>query len=56
MEKKNLKDMLNRLRSIIDELESEIYSDPTAYTKDITDRQSPFGFYNSEDDDDGWTD
>jgi hypothetical protein len=56
MEKKNLKDMLNRLRSIIDELESEIYSDPTAYIKSTASSQSTFGFYNSDDDDDGWTD
>ena len=54
MQKKNLKELLNRLRYIIDELESEIYSDPSAYTKPIGNPK--FGFYDSGEDDDGYPD
>ena len=54
MRKKKLKDIFNRLRSIIDELESEIYSDPAAYTKPVGDPK--FGFYAPGEDDDGYPD
>jgi|TARA_B100000085_G_scaffold227599_1_gene213461 surface polysaccharide O-acyltransferase-like enzyme len=51
MERKKLKNLISHLKMIVDELESEIYSDISSYEFDFDDRS-----YSTYDDDDGYPD
>ena len=53
MDRKNLKKLLAELKTVMVEIESEIYSDPEAYTSKVG--ALPDGCY-SIDDDDGYPD
>jgi len=53
MDREKLKLVYKNLKSLLNVLESEIYSDPDAYT---TKGDEPSHYYNSNDDDDGYTD
>ena len=56
MEKDKLKKIISKLKLIIDELESEVYSDPQAYKYD-TKYDIPIGDYDEVfNDDDGYPD
>jgi len=54
MDKERLKLIVRNLKSLVDILESEVYSDPDAYKKDVGNPN--FGFYEGRDDDDGYPD
>jgi hypothetical protein len=52
MNREKLKLIVRNLKSLVDLLESEVYSDPDAYTaKDDSNR-----YYHGRDDDDGYAD
>jgi hypothetical protein len=53
MDKKNLKKLLGELKTVMVEIESEVYSDPDSYTTPVG--ALPDGCY-SIDDDDGYPD
>ena len=55
MDKKNLKKLLGELKTVMTEIESEVYSDPSAYTSNVS--TLPDGCYTiDDDDDDGYPD
>jgi len=57
MEKEKLKLLVRNLRLLVDALESEVYSDVEAYTKNQTKYQAPItDFVEVWDDDDGYPD
>jgi len=55
MDREKLKLVVKNLKSLVNVLESEVYSNTAAYTKQITD-DSKFGFNYDEGDDDGYPD
>ena len=55
MDKEKLKAVVKNLKSLVNVLESEVYSDIDAYTTKITDHLKGPHYGNSEDDD-GYTD
>jgi hypothetical protein len=55
MDRDKLKLIYRNLKSILNALESEIYSDPDAYTEDPK-VSAAYARYDSQDDDDGYTD
>ena len=56
MDKEKLKLIVNNLKSLVDALESEVYSDPEAYRNSIA-FSSPVADYDEMyDDDDGYAD
>ena len=55
MNRDKLKLIYKNLKSILNALESEIYSDPDAYTDDSK-VSAAYARYDSQDDDDGYTD
>jgi hypothetical protein len=52
MDREKLKLIVRNLKSLVDLLESEVYSDPQAYTK----KDQSTRFYQGRDDDDGYAD
>lgn len=54
MDRDKLKLIYKNLKSLLNALESEIYSDPESYTEDP--KVSAAARYDSQDDDDGYTD
>ncbi|AOV58736.1 hypothetical protein T040910_231 [Synechococcus phage S-CAM3] len=55
MDKDKLKLIYKNLKSLLNALESEIYSDPAAYKEDSK-LSAASARYDSQDDDDGYTD
>jgi len=54
MDKEKLKLIVKNLKSLVNVLESEVYSDADAYKTDVGNPK--FGFYQGRDDDDGYPD
>jgi len=54
MDRERLKLIHKNLKSLVDALEAEIYSDPDAYTRQESKIMSAYARY--DDDDDGYTD
>ena len=54
MDRENLKLVVKNLKSLVNALESEVYSDVDAYKKPVGNPE--FGFYEGSDDDDGYAD
>ena len=55
MKKRNLKKIVKDLKGLLEELESEIYSDPSAYVHPWWEQtQGPRVGYETDDDDDGY--
>ena len=57
MEKDKLKQIVSKLKLLVDQLESEVYSDPTAYNTSRTKYDIPISDYEEVfNDDDGYQD
>ncbi len=57
MEKDKLKQIVSKLKLLVDQLESEVYSDPTAYSTTSTKYDIPISDYDEVfNDDDGYPD
>ena len=57
MEKDNLKQIVSKLKLLVDQLESEVYSDPAAYNTNTTKYDIPISDYEEVfNDDDGYPD
>ena len=54
MDRERLKLIVKNLKSLVNALESEVYSDVDAYKTDVGNPN--FGFYQGRDDDDGYAD
>ena len=54
MDRERLKLIVKNLKSLVNALESEVYSDVDAYKSDVGNPN--FGFYQGRDDDDGYAD
>jgi len=54
MDKEKLKLIVKNLKSLVDILESEVYSDPASYKIEL--QQDESKFYQGRDDDDGYPD
>lgn len=54
MNREKLKLVVKNLKSLVNVLESEVYSDVDAYKKPVGNPE--FGFYEGSDDDDGYAD
>ena len=54
MDRERLKLIVKNLKSLVNALESEVYSDVDAYKLDVGNPN--FGFYQGRDDDDGYAD
>ena len=54
MDREKLKLIVKNLKSLVNALESEVYSDVEAYKSDVGNPN--FGFYQGGDDDDGYAD
>ena len=54
MDKERLKLIVKNLKSLVNVLESEVYSDVDAYNSDVG--TPNLGFYQGSDDDDGYAD
>lgn len=55
MDKQKLKELLNTLKHLVNELESEVYSDPRSYTEGVVTLNLDYGevlkYYQTNDDD-----
>ena len=55
MDKQKLKELLNTLKHLVNELESEVYSDPGSYTEGVVTLNLDYGevlkYYQTNDDD-----
>jgi hypothetical protein len=57
MEKDKLKQIVSKLKLLVDQLESEVYSDPAAYNTNTTKYDIPISDYEEVfNDDDGYPD
>ncbi len=57
MEKDKLKQIVSKLKLLVDQLESEVYSDPSAYNTNTTKYDIPISDYEEVfNDDDGYPD
>ena len=56
MDKEKLKLIVKNMKSLVTALESEVYSDPDAYTIQLQQGGPQFGFKYDEGDDDGYPD
>ena len=56
MKKRNLKKIIQDLKSLINELESEVYSDPSVYVHPWYEHTKDKPFVGPSEDDDGYAD